>query len=98
MTASGRAAESLRDECRDEIETYDCRPKLVVDYDQNVLWSCDGARRILAGPMPLCIRKDKLVVAEDELRNEFVEFLHNAGPRPQRKLIRGKTTRQWAVV
>jgi DNA-binding CsgD family transcriptional regulator len=70
----------------------------VVDYDQRVLWCCDNSERLLNGPMPLCIRKDKLVVDDDEMRGEFVEFLNNVGPDVQRILIRGKAKRHWAVV
>lgn len=89
-------------ECRAEFasafESVDMRPKIVVDYDQRVLWCCDNSERLLNGPMPLCIRKDKLVVDDDEMRGEFVEFLNNVGPNVQRILIRGKAKRHWAVV
>lgn len=102
MTASIRVAETTGDESHREFaaafEAYDCRPKLVVDHDCNVLWSCANAARVLGGQVPLCIRKGKLVVDEDELRNEFVEFLRNAGSQPRRKLIRGRAKRQWAVL
>lgn len=89
-------------ECRAEFaaafEAFDMRPRIVVDYDQRVLWCCDNSERLLDGPMPLCIRKDKLVVDDHELRGEFVDFLHGVGPDMQRKLIRGKAKRHWAVV
>jgi DNA-binding CsgD family transcriptional regulator len=99
MTALVRAAEGPRDAWRDEFDSYDHRPKLVVDHDGSVLWACANAARILAGSaMPLCIRKGKLILDEDELRGEFIEFLRDAGPQPARKLIRSKTKRQWAVV
>jgi DNA-binding CsgD family transcriptional regulator len=102
MMASSAPAEAMADECRAEFaaafEAFDPRPKIVVDYDQRVLWCCDDAPRLLDGPMPLCIRKDKLIVDDDELRGEFVEFLHNLGPDIQRKLIRGKAKRHWAVL
>lgn len=102
MTASPGAADIMTDACRDEFaaafDAHDRRPKLVVDYDQSMLWSCDNAERILAEPMPLRIRKGKLVVDDDELRGEFIEFLHNAGPRTERKLIRGKAMCHWAVL
>lgn len=102
MMASRAPAEAMADECRTEFaaafEAFDPRPKIVVDYDQRVLWCCDDAPRLLDGPMPLCIRKGKLVVDDDELRGEFVEFLHNVGPDVQRKLIRGKAKRHWAVL
>jgi DNA-binding CsgD family transcriptional regulator len=102
MTASLKAADIVTDDRRDEFaaafEAHDCRPKLVVDHDQNVLWACENAQRILSDAMPLCIRKGKLVVDDDELRGELVDFLHNSGPQSERKLIRGKTKRQWAVL
>nr|WP_166179268.1 helix-turn-helix transcriptional regulator [Altererythrobacter segetis] len=102
MMASRSPAEAMADECRVEFaaafEAFDPRPKIVVDYDQCVLWCCDDAPRLLDGPMPLCIRKGKLIVDDDELRSEFVEFLHNVGPDVQRKLIRGKAKRHWAVL
>jgi DNA-binding CsgD family transcriptional regulator len=102
MMASRAPAEAMADECRTEFaaafEAFDPRPKIVVDYDQRVLWCCDDAPRLLDGPMPLCIRKGKLVVDDDELRGEFVEFLHNVGADVQRKLIRGKAKRHWAVL
>lgn len=102
MMASRASAEVLADECRAEFgaafEAFDPRPKIVVDYDQRVLWCCDDAPRLLEGPMPLCIRKGKLVIDDDELRGEFVEFLHNLGPDIQRKLIRGKAKRHWALL
>jgi DNA-binding CsgD family transcriptional regulator len=102
MMASRAPAEAMADECRAEfaaaLEALDPRPKIVVDYDQRVLWCCDDAPRLLDGPMPLCLRKGRLVVDDDELRGEFVEFLHNLGPQMQRKLIRGKAKRHWAVL
>ena len=102
MMALRAPAEAMADECRAEFaaafEAFDPRPKIVVDYDQRVLWCCDDAPRLLDGPMPLCIRKGKLIVDDDELRGEFVEFLHNVGPEIQRKLIRGKAKRPWAVL
>jgi DNA-binding CsgD family transcriptional regulator len=102
MMALRAPAEAMADECRAEFaaafEAFDPRPKIVVDYDQRVLWCCDDAPRLLDGPMPLCIRKGKLIVDDDELRGEFVEFLHNVGPEIQRKLIRGKAKRRWAVL
>jgi DNA-binding CsgD family transcriptional regulator len=102
MMALRAPAEAMADECRAEFaaafEAFDTRPKIVVDYDQRVLWCCDDAPRLLDGPMPLCIRKGKLIVDDDELRGEFVEFLHNVGPEIQRKLIRGKAKRHWAVL
>jgi DNA-binding CsgD family transcriptional regulator len=102
MASTAPPAEAIADECRAEFaaafEAFDPRPKIVVDYDQRVLWCCDDAPRLLAGPMPLCIRKDRLIVDDDELRQEFVEFLHNVGPEVQRKLIRGKAKRHWAVL
>jgi DNA-binding CsgD family transcriptional regulator len=102
MMALRAPAEAMADECRAEFaaafEAFDPRPKIVVDYDQRVLWCCDDAPRLLDGPMPLCIRKGKLIVDDDELRGEFVEFLHNVGPEIQRKLIRGKAKRHWAVL
>jgi DNA-binding CsgD family transcriptional regulator len=102
MTAPPALADIMADECRAEFaaafEDHDPRPKLVVDYDQTVLWSCENTARLLDGPMPLCVRKGKLVVDDDELRGEFVEFLHNAGPQLTRKLIRGKAKRHWAVL
>ena len=95
-------AEAMADECRVEFaaafEAFDPRPKIVVDYDQRVLWCCDEAPLLLDGPMPLCIRKGQLVVDDDEVRGEFVEFLHNLGPDIQRKLIRGKAKRHWALL
>lgn len=88
--------------CRAEfgyaLNEFDHRPKLVVDYDQAVLWCCDDTERILDSPMPLCIRAGKLIVDDDELRPEFLEFLHGVGPEMKRKLIRGKGSRHWAVV
>jgi DNA-binding CsgD family transcriptional regulator len=100
--ASAAPAEVLADECRAEFasafEEFDPRPKLVVDYDQRVLWCCNDSQRLLDGPMPLCLRKGRLVVDDDELRQEFVEFLHNVGPEVQRKLIRGKAKRHWALL
>lgn len=102
LMASAAPAEVMAEECRAEFaaafEKFDQRPKLVVDYDQRVLWSCDMAPRLLDGPMPLCIRKDKLVVDDEELRQDFAEFLLNVGPDVQRKLIRGKAKRHWAVL
>jgi DNA-binding CsgD family transcriptional regulator len=90
------------DECRAEFaaafDRFDARPKLVVDPDLNILWACDDAPRLLDGRMPLCIRDGKLVVDEDALRLEFLEFVHAAGPEMQRKLVRGKAERNWAVV
>lgn len=96
------APAAMTAECRaqfaEAFEAVDLRPKVVVDYDQRVLWCCDNSARLLDGPMPLCIRKDQLVVDDDELRGEFVEFLKNVGPDVQRMLIRGKAKRHWAVV
>lgn len=80
------------------LDEFDHRPKLVVDHDQAVLWCCEDAARILDDPMPLYMRKSKLIVSDDELRAEFIEFLHAVGPRMERKLIRGKAERHWAVV
>jgi DNA-binding CsgD family transcriptional regulator len=101
MPATSPAA-AMADECSAEFaaafEAFDPRPKLVVDYDQRVLWCCDDTARLLDGPMPLCVRKGKLIVDDDELRQEFVEFLNNVGPETQRKLIRGKASRHWAVL
>jgi DNA-binding CsgD family transcriptional regulator len=92
----------MPDECRGgfaaTFEDVDTRPKLIVDYDQNLLWCCDDARRLLGETMPLRVVNGKLVVDDEELRQEFVEFLHSAGPVVQRKLIRGKTKRHWAVL
>ncbi len=100
--ASSAPAEVLAEEYRSEFaaafEKLDQRPKIVVDYDQRVPWSCDMAPRLLDGPMPLCIRKDKLVVDDEELRQDFTEFLRDVGPDVQRKLIRGKSKRHWAVL
>ena len=100
--ASVAPAAMMADECRSEFaaafEDFDGRPRMVIDYDQRVLWSCDDAARLLAGPMPLCIRKGRLIVDDEELRQEFVEFLHNLGPQVQRKLIRGKAKRHWALL
>lgn len=102
LMASRAPAEMMADECRAEFaaafEAFDPRPKIVVDYDQRVLWCCDDAPRLLDGPMPLCIREDMLIIDDDELRGEFVEFLHNVGPDVQRKLVRGKAKRHWAVL
>ena len=92
----------MADECRAEFaaafEDHDPRLKLVVDYDRTVLWCCENTPQLLDGPMPLCIRKGKLLVDDDELRGEFVDFLHNAGPAISRKLIRGKAKRHWAML
>jgi DNA-binding CsgD family transcriptional regulator len=100
--ASRAPAEAMAEECRTEFaaafDAFDTRPRIVVDYEQRVLWSCDHAARLLDGPMPLCIRKGKLTVDDEELRGEFVEFLHNLGPEIQRKLIRGKAKRHWAML
>jgi DNA-binding CsgD family transcriptional regulator len=99
LPANGRLPAAVcRAEFGSALDEFDHRPKLVVDYDQAVLWSCDDAARILDEPMPLCVRKGKLIVSDDELRFEFVEFLHGVGPRMERKLIRGKAERHWAVV
>jgi DNA-binding CsgD family transcriptional regulator len=102
MMAAAAPLPAMAAECRAEFaaafEDFDMRPRIVVDYDQRVLWSCDNAARLLEGPMPLCIRKDKLIVDDDELRGEFVDFLHNVGPEMQRKLIRGKAKRHWAIL
>jgi DNA-binding CsgD family transcriptional regulator len=102
MNAAPLATDALADECRAEFaaafEDHDPRPKLVVDYDRTVLWCCENTPRLLDGPMPLCIRKGKLLVDDDELRGEFVDFLHNAGPAISRKLIRGKAKRHWAML
>jgi DNA-binding CsgD family transcriptional regulator len=90
------------EECRAEFaagfEHYDHRPKLVVDYDQTVLWCCENTARVLDGPMPLRVSKGKLVVDDDELGGELIEFLHNAGPQVAHKLMRGKAKRHWAVL
>jgi len=101
--ASRAPADLTADECRAAFSTaldgFDCRPKLVIDCDQRVLWSCSNTARIIDGLMPLCVRKGKLAIDEDEdLRRDFVEFLHNAGPDVRRMLIRGKGKRHWAVV
>jgi DNA-binding CsgD family transcriptional regulator len=77
---------------------FDHRPKLVVDYDQVVLWSCDDAQKILVDPMPLRLHRGKLLVDDEDSRTEFAEFLHNVGPSVVRKLIRGKVKNHWAVV
>jgi DNA-binding CsgD family transcriptional regulator len=77
---------------------FDHRPKLVVDYDQTVLWCCDDAHEILRDPMPLCVKKGKLVLDEEDRRTEFAHFLHNVGPSAERTLIRGKAKRHWVVV
>jgi DNA-binding CsgD family transcriptional regulator len=102
LMASRAPAEAMADECRAEFaasfELFDPRPKLVLDYDLHVLWCCDDAPRLLDGPMPLRIRKNTLIVEDDELRGEFVAFLHDVGPEVQRKLIRGKAKRHWAVL
>lgn len=102
MKASALPVDDMAAECREQFaaafEAHDPRPKLVVDHDQTVLWSCDNAERVLAGPMPLCIRKGKLIVDDDELQREFADFLHNVGPVTERKLIRGKAKRHWAVL
>lgn len=76
----------------------DHRPKLVVDYDQGVLWCCGDAERILRDPMPLCMQKGRLLVSNDDLRSEFTEFLHNLGANVERKLVRGKAQRHWVVL
>ncbi|MGZ3259394.1 MAG: hypothetical protein ACXWIO_11130 [Croceibacterium sp.] len=82
--ASAAPAEVTAEECRAEFaaefEKFDRRPKLVVDYDQRVLWSCDKAPRLLDGPMPLCIRKDKLVVDDEELRQDSPNSCTTSGP------------------
>lgn len=91
-------AEESRAQFAAAFEAHDPRPKLVVDYDQSVLWNCEQAPLLLDGPMPLCIRKGKLIVDDDELQSEFVDFLHNVGPHVERKLIRGKAKRHWAVL
>jgi len=95
-------AEVLADECRAEFaaafEAFDPRPKIVVDYDQRVLWSCDDAPRLLDGALPLCLRKGRLIVDEVELRQDLVDFLRNVGTESQRKLIRGKAGRRWAML
>jgi DNA-binding CsgD family transcriptional regulator len=100
--ASRASAEAMAEECRTEFaaafDAFDTRPRIVVDYEQRVLWSCDHAARLLDGPMPLCIRTGKLTVDDEELRGEFVECLHNLGPEIQRKLIRGKAKRHWAML
>lgn len=102
MMPAPTLSETLDDECRaefaDALEVFDPRPRLVVDYDQQVLWSCENTPLLLAGPMPLCVRKGKLVFDDEELRQEFLEFLLNLGPQVQRKLIRGKASRHWAVL
>ena len=102
MNASAIPADDLVAECREQFaasfEAHDPRPKLVIDYDQAVLWSCDNAGRVLDGPMPLCIRKGKLIVDDDELQREFIDFLHNVGPQVEHKLIRGKAKRHWTVL
>lgn len=70
--ATRAPAKVMAEECRAEFaaafERFDPKPKLVVDYGQRVLWSCDDAARLLDGPLPLCIRKGKLIVDDDELR------------------------------
>jgi DNA-binding CsgD family transcriptional regulator len=99
---NARTQNLLPEECRAEFaaafEHLDYRPKLVVDYDQTVLWCCGNTARVLDGAMPLLLRKDKLVVEDDELSGDFIELLHNAGPQIAHKLIRGKTKRHWAAL
>jgi DNA-binding CsgD family transcriptional regulator len=98
-TANGRVSAVL---CQAEfgvaLGDFDQRPKLVVDYDQTLLWACDDARRILVEPMPLRLHKGKLLVDDEDPRTEFAEFLHNVGSQVERKLIRGTDKRYWAVV
>jgi DNA-binding CsgD family transcriptional regulator len=90
--------EEFRAEFAAAFDRFDARPKLVVDADLHILWACDDAHRLLDGRMPLCIRDGKLVVDEEALRVEFLELVHAAGPEVQRKLVRGKAERNWAVV
>jgi len=98
-TANGRvSAVHCRAEFGAALGDFDHRPKLVIDYDQTVLWSSDDARRILVEPMPLRLVKGKLLVDDVDPRTEFAEFLHNVGPQMERKLIRGPDKRHWAVV
>jgi DNA-binding CsgD family transcriptional regulator len=101
MTAHAPAvvmAEACRAEFAVAFERFDPRPKLVVDYDLHILWCCDDSARLLDGPMPICIRKEMLIIDDDELRRDFVDFVHAVGPQVQRKLIRGKAKRHWAVL
>lgn len=102
LMAARAPAEAMGVECRAEFaaafENLDPRPKLVVDHDLQVLWCCDDAERLLGAPMPICIRNGKLIVDDDELRRDFVDFIHAVDPQVQRKLIRGKAKRHWAVL
>ena len=102
MSGPNLSAAPLAEECRAEFaaafETCDPRPKLVVDYDQHVLWNCNNAARLLDDPMPLALENGKLTIVSDELHSKLIEFLHEVGPKAQRKLIRGKDKRHWAVL
>lgn len=99
---SSEFAVSSADECRAEFgsafESFDSRPKLVVDHDQNVLWCCDDAPQILQSPLPLRVGDGKLIIENRKARGEFVEFLRGVGRGVTRKLVRGKSNRHWIVV
>ena len=90
-------ADAYRAEFAAAFNALDPRPKIVVDDGQRVLWCCDDARRVLESPLPLHIRKGRLTV-DDALRPGFVEFLRNAGPDVQRKLLRGQSQRHWTLL
>ena len=90
-------ADSYRAEFAAAFAALDPRPKIVVDDAQRVLWCCDNARRLLESPLPLSIRKGRLIV-DDALRPGFVEFLNKARPDVQRKLLRRPGQRHWALL
>jgi len=92
-----RGADEYRAEFAAAFDALDPRPKIVVDDGQRVLWSSDDACWLLERPMPLHIRDGRLIV-DDALQPGFIEFLRDAGPEVQRKLLRGKGQRQWTLL
>jgi DNA-binding CsgD family transcriptional regulator len=101
LMASAKPAKTSADEYRAEFaavfDARDPRPRIVVDDGQRVLWCCDDARRLLERPLPLSIRKGRLIV-DDALRPGFADFLNNAGPNVQHKLLRVPGQRHWVLL
>lgn len=71
-----------------EFLRVDNRPRLVLDRNCAVVWRNEAARRRLGRDGPLCLKGDRLVLAERHQEAHLHAFLHSLEGTPQRRAFR----------
>jgi DNA-binding CsgD family transcriptional regulator len=76
----------------------DPSPKLLVDGNGQVLWASPGADGLLQPPLPLCIKRGKVVANEGSDQRALSSFLETVGEEVDRLMLIGKAAGRWVLV